>query len=176
VSPDLRGHVDEFAALGIELEHLRLDDLSLNEAWLRDPATQLALRLLEARTFSPPALPAGYESQLGYFEELALTVNDLTAAVRFWDSLGFVAFEPESPDAGKVVASSRDLNVALHEVRLPGPLLCFTATDMAARVDGLRSRGFAFARRVPADLGVHAVALLRAPDDVSLLLSTPADG
>jgi catechol 2,3-dioxygenase-like lactoylglutathione lyase family enzyme len=175
MSPDLRAHVDEFAALGIELEHLRLDDVSLNEVWLRDPATQLALRLLEARTFSPPALPAGNESQLGYFEELALGVDDLPFAARFWDSLGFVAFERASAKSGKVVASSRDLNVALHEARLPGPMICFTAADMQERVAGFRSRGFAFTRKVPAGLGGHAVAVLRAPDDLSLLLSTPAD-
>jgi hypothetical protein len=175
VSPDVRHHVDEFTALGIETEHLHLDDLSLNEAWLRDPVTGLALRVLEARTFSPPALAPGYESRLGYFEELALSVHDLAPAIRFWDSLGFVAFEPDAATPARVVTSSRDLNIALYEAHLPGPLLCFTATDMPKRVEALRQQGMVFAHQVPPVLGVNALAMLRAPDSVNIVLSTTAD-
>jgi hypothetical protein len=175
ISPDLRNHVDEFRALGVEIEHLRLDDLSLNEAWLRDPVTGLALRLLEARTFSSPALAPGYESRLGYFEELALPVNDLATAAHFWDVLGFVAFEPDASNPAKVVTSSRDLNVALFAASLPGPLLCFSAVDMAQRVETMRQQGLTFARQVPPALGSNALAMLRAPDGVNIVLSTTAD-
>jgi catechol 2,3-dioxygenase-like lactoylglutathione lyase family enzyme len=175
VSPDVRHHVDEFTALGIAVEHLRLDELSLNEAWLRDPVSGLALRVLEARTFSPPPLEPGYESRLGYFEELALPVEDFATAVRFWDSVGFVAFEPDASNPARVVIASRDLNVALYAGRLPGPVLCFTATDMPQRVEALRQQGLPFARQVPHVLGGNAVALLHAPDGVNIVLSTTSD-
>lgn len=172
-APDLRQRSDEVQRLGIEFERVRLDDVSLNEAWLRDPSGW-PLRLLEARTYSPPALAPSYESGLGYFEELALPTTDLVDASRFWDALGFVAFEPTAGPVSKVIASSRDLNVALYEADLPGPMPCFTAPDMPARIIALRDRGFSFARRTPRGLDPDTAAILQAPDGVSILLTMTA--
>lgn len=170
-APNLRDCLETLSALGVEPEQVQLDDLSLNQALIRDPSGQL-LRLLEARTFSPPALTAGYESQLGYFEELALGNADLGASSRFWEALGFVAFESLPGTLPKVVASSTDLNLGLVEGTLATPLLRFTAVDMPDRVSRLRDRGFAFARRVPPGFEAPGAAVLQAPDGVLILLAT----
>lgn len=171
VTPDLRTRLGGLQDLGIEVEHARIDEVSLNEAAFRDP-TDHVVRLLEARTFSPPALDPCHESRLGYFEEYLLATEDPSAAGRFWERLGFVAFAADGSTTGRVVASSRDLNLAFEDIPLDSPVLCFAASDMHDRVATLRTRGFAFARRLPRALAAldPEAALLLAPDGVHLLL------
>ena len=171
VTPDLRLKIDGLAALGVEVDGVRLDDASLNEAEFRDPAGA-CVRLLEARTFSPPALEPAYESALGYFEGYVIGTDDLAAAGTFWERFGFVAFQ----DAGdeemppRLVASHRDVNLVFLELELSAPMLCFSAPDMEQRVARLQDRGLAFAARVPRALQKPGAALLQAPDGVQVLL------
>ena len=130
------------------------------------------MRLLEARTFSPPALAPSHASQLGYFEEFAWSASTAAfAEVRsFWEPLGFVGFEPEAEPFDKVVASSRDLNIALYDVDLRTPLLVFSAAGMAARSAALQERGYRFVDRVPRALAAIGAAMLEAPEGTVLLL------
>lgn len=171
VTPDLRSRVDKLAALGIELDHARLDDTALNHAEFRDPAGA-CVRLLEARTYSPPALEPAFESALGYFEGYVIGTDDLATAGTFWERFGFVAFQ----DAGdeqmppRLVASHRDVNLLFFEFEAAGPMLCFSAPDLEARVARLRERGLAFARRAPRALQTGGAAVLEAPGGVQLLL------
>jgi hypothetical protein len=170
-APALHHRLAELAALGIEADAVRLDDSSLNQALLRSPSGQ-RLRLLEARTFSPPALAAGHVTRLGYFEEFAwpASAQDFAEAQSFWEPLGFVAFDPVSEPFGRAVASSRDLNIALYDVDLRAPVLVFSAGDMPGRIAGLREQGFRFASRVPRALASLGAAVLEAPEGTSLLL------
>jgi hypothetical protein len=171
VTPDLRSRVEELAELGVVVDHARLDDASLNEVQFRDPAGA-CVRLLEARTFSPPALEPTFESAVGYFEGYVIGSDDLAAAGTFWERFGFVAFQ----DAGdeelppRLVASHRDVNLMFLELDLPAPMLCFSAADMPQRVTRLQERGFTFARRVPRPLQAIGAAVLQAPDGVQVLL------
>jgi hypothetical protein len=176
VTPELRTRLGELHESGVALEHTQLDELSLNEATFRDPAGN-AVRLLEARTFSPPALEPGHESVLGYFEEYLVASDDPAEAGRFWERLGFVAFEEAGSGTGRIVASSRHLNLAFEDVALDAPLLCFATGDLSVRVESLRDKGFAFARRMPRALEARgrASALLLVPAGPQLLLMQ-ADG
>ncbi len=170
VAPDLRTRLEELADLGVEVEQARLDDLSLNEARFRDPAG-LHVRLVEARTFSPPALEPAFESALGYFEQYVVGASDLARSGQFWERLGFVAFQDESADRlSRLVASHRDINLAFHDLDLATPMLCFSAPDMAQRIAGLRERGFGFAGRVPRDFQQRGAAALLAPEGQQILL------
>jgi catechol 2,3-dioxygenase-like lactoylglutathione lyase family enzyme len=171
VAPSLRERLDVLAALGVTIDDARLDDLSLHQALLRDPSGQ-PLRLLEARTFSPPALSPAHSSALGYFEEYAYATPDLAAASAFWESLGFVAFEPVSEPFARAVAASRDLNIGLYAIDLPAPVLAFSDAAMPDRIENLRDRGYRFARRVPRELLALGAALLEAPEGTQLLLLT----
>ena len=171
VTPEIRSRVDELAALGVEVDHARLDEAALNEAEFRD-SSGACVRLLEARTFSPPALDPSFESALGYFEGYVIGTDDLAKAGTFWERFGFVAFQ----DAGdeemppRLVASHRDVNFVFLELELSGPVLCFSAADMPQRIALLRERGFAFARRVPRALQPSGAGVLEAPDGVQVLL------
>ena len=169
-TPDLRARVDELSRAGIEIERARLDDVSFNEAEFHDP-TGLHVRLLEARTFSPPALEPVFESELGYFEGYVAGATDLAGAGQFWERLGFVAFLQADDDAtSRLVASHRDVNITFVEADLPAPLLCFSAPDMPQRIARLRERGHVFAPRVPRSLQKGQAAVLNAPDGVQVLL------
>ena len=169
-TPDLRARVDELSHADIEIERARLDDVSLNEAEFRDP-TGLHVRLLEARTFSPPALDPVFENELGYFEGFVAGAADLAEVGQFWERLGFVAFLHASDDATpRLVASHRDVNVTFVDADLAAPLLCFSAPDMPQRIARLRERGHVFAPRVPRSLQQGQAAVLHAPDDVQVLL------
>lgn len=174
VTPDLRTRLEELADLGVEVDHARLDDVSLNEAQFRDPAG-LHVRLVEARTFSPPALEPSFESALGYFEQYVVGATDLVSIGQFWERLGFVAFqdEPAAQAAGRLVASHRDINLAFYDLDLATPMLCFSAPDMAQRIAGLRERGFGFAGRVPRDFHARGAAALLGPDGQQILLLEP---
>jgi hypothetical protein len=170
-APALRGRLDALAALGIEPLQARLDDAALNHVLLRSPSGQ-GLQLLEARTFSPPALLPGHASRLGYFEEFAwpASTTAFAEAQSFWEALGFVAFEAMSSPFDRIVASSRDLNIALYDIDMRSPVLVFSAPDMPARITELRDRGHRFASRVPRALAAIGAAVLEAPEGTALLL------
>ena len=64
----------------------------------------------------------------------------------------------------------RDLNLGLYDLGLRGPTLVFSDAGMAARVEQLRDRGFAFASRLPRGLTGSDAALLQTPDGPEILL------
>lgn len=169
VAPSLRERLATLATLDVTIDDARLDDVSMHQALLRDPSGQ-PLRLLEARTFSPPALAPAHSTTLGYFEELAMATTDLAASSAFWERLGFVAFEPVLEPFAKVVAASRDLNVGLYGIDLPAPVLVFSDATMPERIESLRDRGYRFARRLPRELTAMGAAMLEAPEGTLLLL------
>ena len=170
-APSLRTRLDALATVGIEADEARLDDSALNRALLRSPSGQ-GVQLLEARTFSPPALAPGHASRLGYFEEFAWPASTaaFAEAQSFWEPLGFVAFDAVTAPFDRIVASSRDVNVALYDIDLRAPVLVFSAPDMPARIADLRERGYRFALRTPRALAARGAALLEAPEGTALLL------
>ena len=112
----------ELDALGIAVLNARLGEDVFNELSLRDPSG-LVLRVLEARSFSPPSEPPGVTA-LGRFESLSLPLRDVEAAAAFWQVLG-IATPPVAYHAPK-----------LHDE----PLLQFRQPDLAqaaARLSGL---------------------------------------
>jgi len=173
VHPDLAAHAPRLEALGIGLEFARLGPDELHELGFLDPAGQ-RVSLLEARTFSPPAVPARL-SQLGYFEEFGIPTTDLARSATFWDALGLVAFEPVSEPFTRAVVAGRDLNVGLYDLDLRKPVLAFSAPDMPERVARLRERGLSFAERLPRGMNPREHALLIAPEGTCLLLMTGAE-
>jgi len=174
VHADLAVHASMLESLGIELDFSRLSEDAFHELGFRDPSGQL-VTLIEARTWSPP--PAGElrPSSLGYFEEYGIPVTDLARAAAFWDSLGFIAFEPERVPFTRVVASHRDLNLGLYETDLRRPVLTFSDPQMPERIAALRDQGHRMPDRLPRGMDPRENALLEAPEGTWLLLTTDPD-
>jgi hypothetical protein len=164
VRPEVAALHRELTALGIEVESARLGSDVFNELWLRDPEGT-ALRVIEARSFSPPALlPA--RTAAGSFRWLSLPCQDIDAGLRFWSSLGAQCTPIEQPFAGFTIGQS---SLACHERRVSaGPLLVFDAPADNAR-ELLEGAGFATRPRLAALADApHRVA--RGPEGLTLLM------
>ena len=174
VRPDLATHAEAMESLGIEFAFAKLGDEAFHELGFLDPSGQM-ITLIEARTYSPPALGATTASRLGYFEEYGVPTTDLARSTAFWDALGFVAFDPIRAPFAKVVASHRDLNVGLYDTDLKRPVLTFSDAAMPERIAELRDKGHRFVDRLPRGMNARENALLEAPEGTWLLLTTGAD-
>ena len=171
VLPDLRDEIQLLEQGGIAVLERRLGDDVFNEA--RIEAAGQSIRLLEARTHSPPPCGPGDTSRLGWFEEFALPVVDMNGAQTEWERLGFVPAEEGDEPYPHVGLTSDSLNVALLRAgSLRTPALVFTDADMPARIAKLAKSGFEFARRPPGQLDASRHALLVAPEGTQLLLMT----
>jgi catechol 2,3-dioxygenase-like lactoylglutathione lyase family enzyme len=171
VLPDLRDELKAIEHRGIEVMDRRLGEDVFNEA--RIEAAGQSIRLLEARTHSPPPFGPGETSCLGWFEEFALPVADMKRAEAAWERLGFVPAEEGEEPYPHIGLTSDSLNVALLRAgSLRAPALVFADADMPARISKLADSGFEFARRLPGQLDAARHALLLAPEGTQLLLTT----
>src|SRR5882724_7201887 len=85
--PELRRHLPELEALGIEFEFCNIELHRFNEVGFLDPDGGL-VALLEARTYSPVHPSQVKDTLCGYFLEYRLPVRDVAATLAFWESLG----------------------------------------------------------------------------------------
>lgn len=174
VQPELAAHAPRLETLGIEFALARLGDDTLHEIAFADPAGQM-VRLIEARTFSPPVLRPAHATRLGYFEEYGIPTTDLGRSTAFWDALGLVAFDPVRAPFAKVVAASRDLNVGLYDVDLRAPVLAFSDPEMPERIADLRDKGYRLLDRLPRGMNSRENALVEAPEGTWLMLTTSTE-
>jgi hypothetical protein len=171
VMPELRRTIDALTDLGMEVDDVRLGDDVFNQATLRDPTGQQSVRLLEARTFSPPRLDAPTGTGCGYFSELGLPVRDAQPAREFWERFGFVAMDEQLLPFPRTVLTSDHLNLALYRTRaFRQPLLTFESSGMQQHLAKLRERGLRLSDDMPDSLDDRSNAVLVAPEGTRLLL------
>ena len=169
VLPQLARGIGQLAELGIQFEQQQLGDDVFNQAVFRDPSG-LWIKLLEARTFSPPQLEAP-ATTCGYFSELGIPVREPDAARDFWEPLGFVALDEELQPFARTPLTSDRLNLALYRTRaFRAPLLTFEDHDMRERIARLRERGLKVTDEMPDSLDDTKNAVLIAPEGTRLLL------
>ena len=174
VQPDLAKHAARLHQLGIEFNSEHFDVESFNQASFADPHG-LRINLLEARTFSPPAIETHHQSTCGYFTELGVPVRDYQVGREFWESLGFVGMEPETDPLPRLALTSDYLNIGLYRSRaLRQPVLTFDDSDMPERLARLRERKFQLIDEMPDSLDASTNAVLVAPEGTRLLLLTAA--
>lgn len=170
VQADLARHVAQLHQLGIVPDHEHLGGDSFNELSFHGPELQ-HIRLLEARTFSPPDIDVSFTSSCGYFVEYGMPVHEFETALVFWEQLGFIAMSEEKKPFHRWSLTSDHLNLGLHRSRaLRKPLLVFEDPDMRERLSHLKERGFELSDEMPDSLDEHSNALLIAPEGTRLLL------
>jgi hypothetical protein len=173
VHPNLLRHVDRLRTLPLEFEQEQFGSDEFNRVLFRDPASNLAIQILEARTFSPPAMDESIASACGYFAELGLPAKDFASAGAFWEPLGFVAWEAETQPFPRLSLTSDHLNLGLYNSRaLRVPTLTFQEPGMSARIEQLASRGYTLSEEMPDALTAGENAVLTAPEGTRLLLLT----
>ncbi len=170
VRPGIAGHLGALERAGIELTTAEVGGELFNQVGFHDPAGQ-AVRLLEARTFSPPDRSALETSRCGEFGWLSLPAADFDAVRGFWERLGLLCAGEDTQPFDRMSLAGGGLELAWHR---PGfsaqPLLTFHAADMPARIARLRELGVGPLRPPPRGLDPEANAVLAAPEGSALLL------
>jgi catechol 2,3-dioxygenase-like lactoylglutathione lyase family enzyme len=170
VLPELAQQIGRLRAAGFAPVAAQLGSENFHEIELRDPEGT-RVRLLEARTYSPPG--DATDSLLGRFAHWSLPVRAAIAAGEWWERAGFVALPESSTPYTHLPLTSDHVDLAFHAPGLlPAPCLVFTASDMPARIAGLRAAGERFATDLPHELDPKGSALLEAPEGTQLLLLT----
>ena len=170
VHADLAQHANELRKLGVVFDRELLGSDSFNELRFRDPNEQ-PVRLIEARTFSPPDIDAAFSSHCGYFVEYGIPVKEFETARAYWEPLGFVAMEEETQPFNRVTLTSNYLNLGLHRSRaIREPLLVFEDEHMQERLALFKARGIELSDTMPDALDEHSNAVLVAPEGTRLLL------
>ncbi len=170
VQTDLARHATALQKMGIAFDRENLSSDSFNELSFHDPNSQ-HIKLLEARTFSPPDIDISFSSSCGYFVEYGIPVREFDAARDFWEQLGFIAMEAETQPFNRMSLTSDGLNIGLHRSRaIRQPLLVFEDPEMRERLTHLRERGIELNDEMPDSLDEHHNAVLIAPEGTRLLL------
>jgi hypothetical protein len=175
VRPRIAACLDEFAARGIELTLCHTAEEVFNEIGFEGPAGE-AVRVIEARTYSPATRAPGEVSLCGDFAEVSFPAADFAAAQAFWEPLGFVATGELDEPYAHLPLTSDHIDLAFHRPPTCGePLLVFRAPDMAQRIERLGALGVTGAATLPRGVPRTANALLTSPEGTQLLLLQGGD-
>jgi hypothetical protein len=173
VLPDLAQQLANLEAEGLEFDSRRVGDDTFNEALFTTPDGQ-QVRLLEARTFSPPE--HAMASRLGWFEELVVPVGDLGAAQAYWERLGFVTAAESNDPWPHLSLTSDTLDVGLYLTReLARPTLVFSVEDGALLRERLSEIGVQPELKLPRSLDPETHLMVVAPEGTQLLVGPPPD-
>lgn len=173
VLPDLATQLGRLRTAGMEPAVARLDCEQFNELLLEDPEGH-AVRLIEARTYSPDHSPL--ESKLGRCAHWSLPTHDPLAAARWWEQAGFVALPPIDVPYAHQPLTSDHLDLAFHAPQLlAAPCLVFTSPDLPERLSALRAAGVQASGDRVRRLDPARSALLQAPEGTLFLLLQAED-
>lgn len=128
VHPDLARHARAMADHGFEFVSLRLDEDVFNELAFADRDGHM-IRMLEARTFSPPIDEVG-QSVCGEWFELVLPVRSAMRTGRFWAPLAPVLLRLREEPTTHMRFDAEGAALGLSEsIALEQPSLCFKCRD-----------------------------------------------
>lgn len=154
----------------IGVERMQLGDDAFHMLELREPGGAL-LRVLEARSFSPPA-ETPRETALGSFRTLSLPCADFAEPRAFWERLDMEVEEIEHPWEGLHVAG---LPLAHHDgAVIDSPVLVFDQARHDIDNEALRESVLGTGRVLTALRGMRH-RMLRTPERLSLLLLDQTD-
>jgi hypothetical protein len=113
VRPQVASLQRELLAGRVDVERAQLGSDVFNELTLREPGG-VALRVLEARSFSPP-LQIPQRTAVGRFTAISLPSRDVETTLQFWRTLRYECLPLEEPWEGYGIAG---LPLAVHTRRL----------------------------------------------------------
>ena len=166
VHPDLARHARSMSDHGFRFELLKLDEDVFNELELADQDGH-TIRMLEARTFSPPLEDTGL-SVLGECFEMVLPVRNATRSGRFWAPLTPVLLRLREEPTTHMRFDAEGAALGLSEsIALEQPSLCFKCRDKTLLAEAMERHGI-HNRPFPGFEG--AFAEIEAPEGTKLYL------
>lgn len=140
VHPDLARHARAMADHGFRFEFLRLDEDVFNELGFNDDDGH-QVKMLEARTFSPPLDDVGL-SVLGEWFEMVLPVQSATRTGRFWAPLAPVLLRLREEPTTHMRFDVEGAALGLSEsIALKQPSLCFKCRDRERLAEAIERHG-----------------------------------
>lgn len=126
---------------GFDFHALQLDEDKFNELAFRCRDRHV-IKMIEARTFSPPD-EAADNSLCGRWFELTLPVKDTLRAGRFWAPLAPELLRVREEPTTHMRFNAAGVSLGLSEsIALSGPALCFRCDDKEAVWIGMAQHGF----------------------------------
>jgi len=172
VKPGLLKNLRGFEDLGVEFEFRRLGGDVFNEVGWRDPADN-AVRVVEARTFSPLKRAAADRSLCGYFLEIALPAGDIETSKAFWERFGFIGMDEADSRVPHVCCMSDTIDLGLYDRRaVRRPSLLFECEDVDGAIAKIAAAGIEPVDVSRLELGVAGTAVFAAPEGTPILIST----
>jgi hypothetical protein len=166
VHPDLAKYARTMTSKGLEFSVLKVDADVFNELGFRDRDGHM-IRLLEARTFSPPDDDLR-RSLCGELLETVLPVKNVMRTGRFWAPLTPVLLRIREEPTTHMRFDAEGMPLGLSEsIALEQPSLCFKCQDRDALEAAVEQRGLRH-RDFPGFEG--AFTRLVAPEGTSLYL------
>lgn len=173
VRPGLLQHLESLESAGVEFAARVLGDDEFHAAVFEDPDGQL-VRLVEARTFSPPERVR--PSLFGWFEEYAMPVADLGRSREFWERLGFVTAAEGGRPWPHLSLTSDTLDLGLFRTRdLAAPTLRFVVDDVHELRERLAAADVEPESRLPRGVDPATHVLVIAPEGTRLLAGPETD-
>jgi len=170
VRPELLKAVPALERSGVELEYRHLGSDEFNRIGWREPAG-LAIRLVEARTFSPSKRREPTTSVCGYFLEIALPTLDLEAAKQYWERFGFVGMDERDAILPHIACTSDTIELGLYEATsVRRPTLLFESENPRTLTAELTRLGIATADKLPAALRLARPVMFVAPEGTPILV------
>jgi hypothetical protein len=174
VRPNLVSYLPALRRQRISLEYLHLGENEFHEIGFRDPNEQL-VSVVEARTFSPPRNAGPGSSVCGEFLELSLATGKIEDSERFWGGLGFKAVANGNLPYRWSRLGCLGTAVGFHEAPAFRPALTFTTTQIDARLEYLRAKGFDASPGAPVAARGHAAITLRLTERIYFYLIEARD-
>ncbi len=140
VHRDLAKHARAMSDHGFDFELLRTDTDVFNELGFRDSDGQL-IRMIEARTFTPPDEEVG-RSMCGEWFELSVPAKDAIRTGRFWAPLApvMIEFRDEPTPHLRFDAAGMSLGLSEHNA-LKAPSPCFVCDDLSSVLSDVERHG-----------------------------------
>lgn len=166
VHPDLARHARAMADHGFQFEFLRLDEDVFNELGFNDDDGHV-VKMLEARTFSPPVDDLAL-SVCGEWFEMVLPVRNAMRTGRFWAPLAPILLRLREEPTTHMRFDVEGAALGLSEsIALKQPSLCFKCRDREALAERIERHALCN-RAFPGFEG--AFAELEAPEGTKLYL------
>lgn len=164
VLANLAGELNELRSRGMRIRHARTGDDDFNEIIFTGPDGH-HVRMIEARTFSPPHFDGGI-SLCGAFREITLPVRDLEVSRASWQRLDFEELDSSDDPNPHSWLRGNGVVIGLHQSNDIDQLaLSFMASNLNRRLEKLSLKGV-----TPEAAGPPGVSTLISPEGLPILL------